>query len=591
MNRNAHIISSSFWTFFVATVLSSAIGKLNSIASGIIVGQAIGPDAVSAVNLAYPVLNFIKIPPLFVVLGAGLLAAKAVGERKYGEVRRLFTSAILVSATLSLLFALVVFAFSGEIAKLLTKDDRLLPHLASYLGPVVFSCVPGVIYIAFSVFAKSIGKPRLVIRGALAALLVNLAFTVLFVCVLGLGMKGVAYAMFLGGASAAAALTPLFRADSQMIGFVRPARGWFGRMTLESIKLGIPLDIAATILAAVLLVLNLLVQKIGGADAAFILGIGMQMLILDVFVFNGMSGAVLGIGGALWGEKDMVGYRILLKLVFRILGVTQFAFVALVFLFPEALATVFGADAALAAKAAAPLWEFCLMFLPLCVLMVLVGIYTLEGHGLASTVMQCGLIVFILAPASLAAWFLPSGFWLSIPFGLMFLLLLTAGWSFHISRRDRNLHWFTLAPKTDVFPEYAVSLKTGKASVSAVLDEIGRFLSGRSVPSAIVADVCWDAGEILGRLSAEMTEKGGENWCDIRVVDVGEKDGREIRVIVKACGRRRDSIPGACFRAASVKYDYFNGVNCVYCTFLLPSRQRRLPGAEGSVEIEKDIVV
>ena len=108
MNRTSHIIRSSFWTFFIATVLSSAIDKVNSVVSGMIVGQSLGPDAVSVVNLAYPILNILKIPSMFVVLGASLLASKAVGERKYDDVRRLFTVTLVFSVGMAFAVALGV---------------------------------------------------------------------------------------------------------------------------------------------------------------------------------------------------------------------------------------------------------------------------------------------------------------------------------------------------------------------------------------------------------------------------------------------------------------------------------------------------
>ena len=563
MNRTSHIIRSSFWTFFIATVLSSAIDKVNSVVSGMIVGQSLGPDAVSVVNLAYPILNIIKIPSMFVVLGASLLAAKAVGERKYEDVRRLFTVTLVFSVGMAFAVALGVLAFGGEVAKLLTGEERLLPLLAAFIGPAAFSCVSTVAYVAFSAFAKAVGKPRLVVRGAFVDLVSNLLLTVFFVRGLGLGMNGVALSLFFAAVFGAVSMSTLFRTDSRMIGFVRPSGGWFVPSAWRSFCLGIPLQIGALLLSLVLLILNLLAQKIGGADAVFFGSIGIQMMTIAVLVLTGSSGAIVSIGGALWGEKDMRGYRILLKTVFRIVVVSQLALIALVWAFPEAIAAAFGADEVLAAKAVLPIREFVLMFLPMCMVMVLVSVYTLEGHGRAATVLQLGLFASLLAPLFLTAWFLPSAYWLSIPVGTSVLLLLTTVWSFLVSRRNRGLHAFTLAPKADAFPECGFSLKTGGMDVAAARDEVAGFLDGRFLAAPTAEDVRSDVGDLLRRIGA------GERsvWCDVRAVDVDEKLSREIRVIVKVGGVRRDPSDGLHLRAGSVKYDFLNGINCVYLTY------------------------
>ena len=563
MSRTSYIIRSSFWTFFIATVLSSAIDKVNSVVSGMIVGQTLGPDAVSVVNLAYPILNIIKIPSMFVILGASLLASKAVGERKYEDVKRLFTVTLVFSVGVAFAIASGVLAFGGEAARLLTDEQRLFPFLATFIGPAAFSCVSTVAYVAFSAFAKAVGKPRLVVRGAFVDLVSNLLLTVFFVRGLGLGMNGVALSLFLAAVFGAVSMSTLFRTDSRMIGFVRPSGGWFVPSAWRSFCLGIPLQIGALLLSAVLLILNLLAQKTGGADAMFIISIGIQMMTVGILILTGSSGAVISIGGALWGEKDMHGYRILLKIVFTIVVVSQSVLIALVWLFPETIAAAFGADAALAAKSALPLGEFSLMFLPMCMVMVLVNVYTLEGHGRAAMVLQLGLFASLLAPLFITAWFLPSAFWLSVPVGTTVLLLSTAVWSFFVSRRNGDLHWFTLAPRSNVFPECSVSLKTDTMAVAVVSHEIDVFLAVRSVAAPIAADICSDVKEVLLRVG----ESEVSTWGEVRVVDVDEMGSREIRVIIKVGGLKRDPSDGIRIRADAVKYDFFNGINCVYLTY------------------------
>ena len=95
--------------------------------------------------------------------------------------------------------------------------------------------------------------------------------------------------------------------------------------------------------------------------------------------------------------------------------------------------------------------------------------------------------------------------------------------------------------------------------------DLAKILDGRSLAAPTAEDVRSDVGDLLRRIGA------GERsvWCDVRAVDVDEKLSCEIRVIVKVSGPRRDPSDGIRLRASSVKYDFLNGINCVYLTYLV----------------------
>ena len=99
--------------------------------------------------------------------------------------------------------------------------------------------------------------------------------------------------------------------------------------------------------------------------------------------------------------------------------------------------------------------------------------------------------------------------------------------------------------------------------VAAARDEVAGFLDGRFLAASTAEDVRSDVGNLLRRIDA------GERsvCCDVRAVDVDEKFSREIRVIVKVGGVRRDPSDGLRLRAGCVKYDFLNGINCVYLTY------------------------
>jgi len=440
-------IRRAFWAYFFASVTASVVMSANSMLVGVVVGQTVGPDAVSAINLALPLLTVVTLVPTFIVLGANLLASKAVGRGDGEEVKRLFTVSLFAGLALTGLFAAVcrLFAFDA-ILSLLTREARLVPLLRDYLPLALVSCLGTVTYLAFGTFAKVVGRPQRVIWGACADLAVCLAVTFLLVRFCGFGLPGAALGMFAGYLASTVPLLGLFRSEAKVFGFRRVGAAGFGASVKECLAVGVPLGIGTLVLAVIVLALNTFAQKCGGADAAFVTSVALQLIMFGMLVLQGANAAVMNVGASLWGKCDFVGYRALLRHVFIVLCSVQVAATVAVALFPGPLASLFGAEATLAATAAEPLREMVFAIPPLGLVLLLVGVYTLEGHGKAALVMQLGMFVLMLVPAGVAAAFAPRLFWGALPAGLFALLGATCLWSFRTARRTGRLHPLTLAP-------------------------------------------------------------------------------------------------------------------------------------------------
>jgi len=72
LKRNSYILHKSFWTFFIASVLTSLVILLNSLADGIIVSHLVAPDALSAIGVLSPVLNLLFVISNVICSGSGI---------------------------------------------------------------------------------------------------------------------------------------------------------------------------------------------------------------------------------------------------------------------------------------------------------------------------------------------------------------------------------------------------------------------------------------------------------------------------------------------------------------------------------------
>ena len=93
-------ITAQFYRYLWAYILVALSGCLGTVVDGIIVGNLISEDGVSAINLSRPITQFIFTLHLLINAGAGMLVAYALGKKQIDEARRYFTRALTLSVGL-----------------------------------------------------------------------------------------------------------------------------------------------------------------------------------------------------------------------------------------------------------------------------------------------------------------------------------------------------------------------------------------------------------------------------------------------------------------------------------------------------------
>ena len=134
MQPNKEDINSQFYRYLGAYILVALSGCLGNVVDGIIVGNLISGDGVSAINLSKPINQFIFTLHLLINAGAGMLVGYSLGKNREDEARRLFTRALALSVGLGLILALFGgLLFPTATARLLCSNQEILPLARDYM--------------------------------------------------------------------------------------------------------------------------------------------------------------------------------------------------------------------------------------------------------------------------------------------------------------------------------------------------------------------------------------------------------------------------------------------------------------------------
>ena len=132
-------MKTSFYSYLWAYIFVALSGCLGNVVDGIIVGNLISEDGVSAINLSKPVVQFIFTLHLLINAGAGMLVGYALGKKDSAEARRMFTRSLGLSAGIGVLITIFGgLLFTSELARMLCSNDQLRPMAFDYMR-VLFS--------------------------------------------------------------------------------------------------------------------------------------------------------------------------------------------------------------------------------------------------------------------------------------------------------------------------------------------------------------------------------------------------------------------------------------------------------------------
>lgn len=581
MYKNNYIQNKSLRTFLTASVLISVMSQVNTFIDGIIVNHFISPDALSAVSLVSPLMFIMYIFFDMVSRGASILVVGEMGMQHYKEVPKYMTSSMLITFMVTGVMTFGVYVCSDTVARMLTTDSRLLPLLLDYLPVVLCGSIVTVVYNLIMKFAKWIGRPDLSTKTIIVVCLSNILLDIIFVGVMSMGMKGAAWATNVSVVIGFLYLAVLLQKKDTVAKIIKPRNSWLVDYSKRMISYGFPTAIGSVSTSVLLATMNYLVLKTQGADGMFVLSVSLQVLIISNLIFGSASSAITNIGGMMLGEGDVDGYRSFMTGVMRkvaaVIGIVTLA----ILVYPDMICYIFDATDEMREMSRQPFRAMVINLFPFAMVRMFSANFQQQGHRMLCTVIMSMYVVCMIPFISIGAFFLPRYLWYSFALGFWSVFLLMVCCTIYISRRNRELHWFTLIPMLPNDPSLSLSVRYDSAAVQDALLKVHQFLDICDLEHEMYYRIDTCIEEITCNIIAMTKDTGKEGTFDIRVVDDGKKilvavkdDGKPFNPTVRYNAEGEVETEGSNISMAMInsmcpdfKYRFINGINCVYMNF------------------------
>ncbi len=374
-------IGAQFYRYLWAYILVALSGCLGNVVDGIIVGNLISADGVSAINLSRPIIQFIFTLHLLINAGGGMLVAYALGRDDRRQAHRLFTRALSVSTGVGVLLAVMCgWLLIEPTARFLCDNQLILPLARDYMRVVLLGAPAYILMWGLSTMVGVDGSPRLVSLAVIVDNVVNLCLDIVFIKWLGWGITGSSVATVVGHLVGIAILLSHWSGGQAKLALHFALDGFWSSLR-RIVGQGAPLALASVCLTALLLAANAIVLSTVGRMGIFVFAVCMNLLQVYNLFLSGTCQTLQSLGAIQVGKADEGAVRSVIVKGFRFITVSMVVTCAVVWGVPQAIAHLFGAsDDATVAECSHALRVFALSFIPFCYIYVLMIVYKLYGH-------------------------------------------------------------------------------------------------------------------------------------------------------------------------------------------------------------------
>jgi len=403
--------------FAIPGILGMLVGFLYVIIDTIFVGRGVGPEAITALSIAMPIMLAMMAIGLMVGTGSASIVSRSLGKNDTKRAVNVVGNGIILIIFLNLIFIVLGYLFIDKLLAFFGASPDILPLTKEYMLIIFPGFILLSLVIATNDFVRAEGKPRASMYFIAAGSVLNIILDPIFIFGLNMGIRGAAIASIISQVLSMALIIWYYMSGKSIYKFSLQMFKINFRNLKEILIIGIPNFFMMTIASAVVLIFNRALRFYGNDMHIAILGIAYRMIGLIQLPIIGISQSFATISSFNYGAKLYHRVKKVLGITILWTTVISLAGFVLMMIFPRYLLTAFSSDPVLISTGIAPL-RILVIFFPL------MGLHMVSGSFFQSLGKPLQAILIILTKQFLflipAIYILPKffgllGVWLAMP--------------------------------------------------------------------------------------------------------------------------------------------------------------------------------
>ncbi|GFN23494.1 hypothetical protein TAMC210_18110 [Thermanaeromonas sp. C210] len=186
------------WNFSWPATVGMLCNALYNVVDRAFVGRGVGPLAIAATTVAFPLMVILRAISLLIGVGATALISLRLGEQKKEEAEVVAANGAALLVLMPLCFALIYLTFPEPLLRLFGADDEAMPYARDFLHIIMLGSVFGSLGMGMNNFIRAEGNPMRAMSTQVLGALINGILNYIFIFHFGKGIRGSALATVIG---------------------------------------------------------------------------------------------------------------------------------------------------------------------------------------------------------------------------------------------------------------------------------------------------------------------------------------------------------------------------------------------------------
>lgn len=339
LERNSKLINKKFVQYLIPSILMVFAMQFGSLLDGVLIGNFIGEEALTATALVVPILYLIQLPGFALGVGGSIVIANLLGKRDVFGAKKTFSLAIVVGMAISFVFAGIGFFVSRPLANLFSSDLSELSY-QYVLGYMITDPIVTLALLLGSFMAVD-NNPRLSSILFIASNVAKILLEILFLKTFG-GWSTFGAAISTGCGYLIGLLTTIFYVKSKKRNLTFSFKIKGGNFK-EIFKASSTSALSLFLTAVQMFTINIFLGPLLNLDyeiAAY--GLLANMVFFFDLVCGGIINIIPTICGIFYGEKDNYSLKKLTRKIYLINLIVTIALGGFIAIFPNVYSIIFG---------------------------------------------------------------------------------------------------------------------------------------------------------------------------------------------------------------------------------------------------------
>lgn len=420
----------SLLKYALPSILMMVFMSTYVIVDGIFVAQLVGEDALSAVNIVFPMFNIVLAIGLMFSTGGTAIMGRLMGEGREGDARTFLSLIYLVVTGLGLVLTACFLLLPHQILLLLGTSDVLYSHSMDYLISMSIFTLPMLFQVLAQSFFVLAGRPILGFSICLAGGLTNMVLDYILISpsLCNMGIAGAGFATGLANCVPGLFAVGYFLLHRKgALYFQRPV--FHKKLLGQSIFNGLSELVTQSSIAITTILFNVILLDLAGEAGVASIAVILYIQLFQTAIYFGYAMGIAPIVSYKYGAQDHVQLKKIVAISFRFLAVVSLLVIAFSLFFDDMAVSIFiSPDSATFSMAKHGLRLFSITYLFMGVNVFMSSLFTSLSNGAVSATLSLSrtLIFLVGSLLLLPMAFDLNGVWLAVPVAefLAFLLAL-----------------------------------------------------------------------------------------------------------------------------------------------------------------------